>query len=68
MINLIGCAEHCIYQKDGYCILTTPAPITRSHGCVHFICQDNASIASRTVRTPTRSMSNLSDSGKLRKL
>ncbi len=67
-MNLIDCAEHCIYQKDGYCILTTPAPVTRSHGCVHFVCQDNASIASRMVRTPTRSMPNPPGSVNPRKL
>lgn len=67
-MNLIGCTEHCIYQKDGLCVLTSPAPVTRSSGCVHFVCQDSASIASRMVRMPTRSMPNPSGSGKLRRL
>ena len=68
MMNLIGCNERCKYQKDGYCILTSPALVTRSNGCVHFVCQESALIASRTVLTPINSIDDLYESDSPRKL
>ena len=38
-MNIIQCAEDCIYQKDGYCSLDMPSAITNytGNGCVHCI-------------------------------
>jgi hypothetical protein len=38
-MNLIQCDEDCVYQRDGYCSLETPAVITNytGQGCVHQI-------------------------------
>lgn len=57
-MNLIPCKDNCIYQKDGYCTLTTPTVITNHlGGCVYYVkiekSQDiNASKASLNSRTP----------------
>ena len=39
-MNMIACSENCIYQKDGYCELETPAAISnniKDIGCAHFV-------------------------------
>lgn len=38
-MSMIPCAEDCIYQKDGYCVLDIPPLVTNSDfdGCVHKI-------------------------------
>lgn len=38
-MSLIPCDDDCVYQKDGYCQLDTPAAVTNhtEKGCVHYI-------------------------------
>ncbi len=38
-MSLIQCDADCVYQKDGYCLLDTPSPVTNytGKGCVHCI-------------------------------
>lgn len=38
-MNIIQCAEDCVYQRDGYCSLDMPSAITNytGNGCVHCI-------------------------------
>ncbi|MBC5787829.1 MULTISPECIES: hydroxymyristoyl-ACP dehydratase [Clostridiaceae] len=37
-MNLVPCASPCIHQKDGYCQLNHPVPVTGSavDGCCYF--------------------------------
>lgn len=38
-MNLIQCDRACLYQKDGYCALESPAEAlcrTGEEGCIHF--------------------------------
>ena len=38
-LNLITCAEDCVFQQEGYCTLACGAPVSLSHppsGCFHY--------------------------------
>lgn len=41
-MNLIVCAKHCHYQKEGYCTLETPAQLTSQvdEGCAYYQSSD----------------------------
>ena len=57
-MNLIQCDKDCVYQRDGYCSLETPAVITNYDGvgCVHFIKvspkQSHGNLTSEITRLP----------------
>lgn len=53
-MNLIPCNEDCLYQRDGYCNLETPAIITNNTGtgCIHQIKLDLKKKAPENIKSP----------------
>lgn len=43
-MSLIPCTDPCVYQKDGYCVLSRAASsgAARQHSCVNFVPRQSA--------------------------